>query len=288
MAQVYLGLGTNIGKKEENLRKAACIIEKRMGKLIFSSAFYYTTPWGYASENSYLNTVICIETNILPFQVLTNIQQIEKEMGRVRDITKRYEDRVIDIDILFYDDLVFSDENHTLTIPHPLVEKRRFVLEPLNEIAPNFIHPVNKKPISLLFEELLKEEEKKKHKPHLIEARINSFGYALNGLKILIKNEYNSRIHLIIGFLVIIAGIFFRISTTEWMLLLFTIGMVFISEIFNTVIEYLIDYISPSYHNGIKKIKDLSAAGVLITATMAVALGLIIFLPKVLKIFGWG
>jgi len=284
MAQVYFGLGSNIGNKAKNLHKAALIIEKRMGRLISSSAFYHTKPWGYISDNSYLNSVICIETNILPFQVLTIVQQIEKEMGRERDITKRYEDRMIDIDILFYDDLIFADENHTLTIPHPLMEKRRFVLEPLNEIAPDFIHPAYKQPISRLYDELLKEE--KKEKPTAIEARINSFGHALNGLKILVKNELNSRIHLIIGFLVIVAGIVFRISNMEWVLLILTIGIVFTCEIFNTVIEYLVDYISPTYHKGIKKIKDLAAAAVLVMAATSVVLGLIIFLPKVLGLLG--
>ena len=284
MGSLYLGLGSNIGNKAENLQKAGILIEKRIGGLISSSAFYHTKPWGYRSENSFLNSVICIETDMPPFQVLDLIKQIEKEMGRKRDTTERYEDRVIDIDILFYDDLIFSDENHTLTIPHPLLEKRGFVLEPLNEIAPDFIHPIRKKTIARLYDELLKEEEEKE-KRHPIKARIKSFGPALNGLKILLKNEHNARIHLVIGILVIAAGFFFRISTIEWMLVIFAIGFVFTCEIFNTLIEYLVDYISPSYHGKIKKIKDLGAAAVLIPAIISVALGLIIFLPKVLRMF---
>jgi diacylglycerol kinase len=209
---------------------------------------------------------------------------VEDEMGRKRDTTKRYEDRVIDIDILFYDDLVYSNDDHTLTIPHPLIEKRKFVLEPLREIAPSFIHPTAKKTISQLYEELLKEEWKK-HQPHVLKARINSFGHAINGLKILLKYEYNARIHIIIGILVIIAGIVFRIKTIEWMLIIFAIGIVFTCEIFNTVTEYLMDYISPSFNNEIKKIKDLSAAAVLIMSITSVILGIIIFLPKIHALF---
>lgn len=281
MAQVYLGLGTNIGNKAENLYKAIRLIEKRMGRIVSSSAFYQTKPWGYVSDNTFLNSAICVETNILPPQVLVIVQQIETEMGRKRDAIKRYEDRIIDIDILFYDELLYSDENHTLTIPHPLVEKRRFVLEPLNEIAPDFVHPVCKKTIRELHTELLKEE-KYKNKPHVIKARADSFGYAFNGLKILFRNEHNARIHILASILVIGAGIFFKISPIEWMLIFLAIGIVFICEIFNTVIEYLVDYISPSYHNGIKKIKDLSAAAVLIVAIVSGILGLFIFIPKIL------
>jgi 2-amino-4-hydroxy-6-hydroxymethyldihydropteridine diphosphokinase len=284
MAQVYLGLGTNIGNKAENLYKAIRFIEKRMGRIISSSAFYQTKPWGYVSDNTFLNSVVCVDTNILPLQILVIVQQIEAEMGRERDTTKRYEDRVIDIDILFYDDLVYSDKNHTLSIPHPLVEKRRFVLEPMNEIAPDFVHPVCKKTIRELHAELLKEE-KDKNKPHIIKARAESFGHAFNGLKVLLRNEHNARIHILASILVIGAGIFFKISAIEWMLIIIAIGVVFICEIFNTVIEYLVDYISPTYHNGIKKIKDLSAAAVLIVAGISGILGLLIFIPKILCMF---
>ncbi len=284
MAEVYLGLGTNIGDRTENLNKAIQIIEQRIGRIQSLSSFYETKPWGYISGNLYLNAAICLETNILPPQLLIVVQQIEHEMGRERDLTKRYEDRIIDIDILFYSDTIYSDKNHTLTIPHPLIEKRKFVLEPLNEIAPDFIHPKSKKTVSQIFNDFLKEEKEKNH-PRSLRMRIKSFQNAINGLKILLKNEYNARIHLVASILVIITGVLFRISLTEWMLIIFAIGIVFMCEIFNTVAEYLVDYVSPSYHNGIKKIKDLSAAAVLVTALTSVVIGLIIFLPKIIALF---
>lgn len=282
MAQVYLGLGSNIGNKAENLQKVTHIIEMRIGKIIASSAFYETRPWGYISENSFLNSVIQIETNILPQQILTITQQIEKEMGRgKKNPYKRYEDRLIDIDILFYDDLVYS--NHVLTIPHPLIEKRDFVLNPLHEIAPEFVHPISKKKIYQLKNELSLEENRPK--PSHLKQRINSFKYAFNGFRILLQNEYNARIHALAGIIVIILGFLFKISLVEWMVLIFLVGIVFMAEIFNTIFEYLIDYISPTYKNQIKKIKDLGAAAVLVVALTAIILGLLIFLPKIWMLF---
>lgn len=278
MAIVFLGLGSNIGNKAENLNKAINFLRVRMGEVVSSSAFYETKPWGYASENAFLNAVVSVDTNILPLQILTIIQEIEKEMGRrVKNERERYEDRIIDIDLLFYDDLIYSDSQ--LTIPHPLIENREFVLNPLDEIAPDFIHPIRKKTIHELKEELLLEENKKR--PSYIRQRINSFKYAFNGFRILLKNEHNARFHLLTGILVIVMGILLRVSPMEWMLLVFLIGIVFMAEIFNTIIEYLVDYISPTYRNQIKKIKDLGAASVLVVAISAIILGLLIFLPKI-------
>lgn len=282
MSQVYLGLGSNIGNKPENLKKTIQMIEMRMGTVLSSSAFYETQPWGYVSENSFLNAVILVETNILPLQVLTIIQQIEKEMGREqKNNNNRYEDRLIDIDLLFYDDLIYSDQ--LLTIPHPLIEKREFVITPMNEIAPNFVHPVSKKKMHVLKKELLLEKNPKR--PSFFRQRMNSFRYAFNGLKILLKNEHNARIHLFIGIAIVLLGIFLKVSSIEWMIFVFLIGIVFMAEIFNTIIEYLIDYISPTYRNQIKKIKDLGAAAVFVIAISAIILGLIIFLPKIWALF---
>ncbi|MCD7971676.1 MAG: diacylglycerol kinase family protein [Candidatus Azobacteroides sp.] len=114
---------------------------------------------------------------------------------------------------------------------------------------------------------------------------MNSFRYAFNGLKILLKNEHNARIHLFIGIAIVLLGIFLKVSSIEWMIFVFLIGIVFMAEIFNTIIEYLIDYISPTYRNQIKKIKDLGAAAVFVIAISAIILGLIIFLPKIWALF---
>jgi diacylglycerol kinase len=115
--------------------------------------------------------------------------------------------------------------------------------------------------------------------------RIRSFIPAFNGLKILIKEEHNSRIHLLAAILVLIASILFRISAIEWIVVIFAIGLVFVSEIINSAIENITDFISSEKNDIIKKIKDLSAAGVLISSFTSLIIGLIVFIPKVSKLF---
>lgn len=115
--------------------------------------------------------------------------------------------------------------------------------------------------------------------------RIRSFIPAFNGLKILIKEEHNSRIHLLAALLVIIASIIFKLSAIEWVAVIFATGFVFVSEIFNSAIENITDFISPLKNETIKKIKDLAAAGVLISSFTSLVIGSIIFLPKLLKLF---
>ena len=115
-----------------------------------------------------------------------------------------------------------------------------------------------------------------------ISTLVKSFGYALNGLKILFKEEPNARIHLLAAIAVVIAGYFFEISTIEWIAIVFAIGFVLTMEAINSAIEGLSDFVSPEKHEMIKKIKDLSAAGVLISALTALVIGLIVFVPKIL------
>jgi diacylglycerol kinase len=117
-----------------------------------------------------------------------------------------------------------------------------------------------------------------------ISKRLKSFKYAFNGLRILIKEEHNARIHLFATICVIIAGLFFNISMNEWIGVIFSIGLVFSLEIINSSIENIADFISPEKHEMIKKIKDLSASGVLISAITALIIGMIIFIPKILKL----
>jgi len=114
-----------------------------------------------------------------------------------------------------------------------------------------------------------------------LNKRVKSFGFAFNGLKILILEEHNSRIHILSAIVVVIAGYFYQLSALEWIAIVFAIGLVIALEIFNSAIENISDFISPSQDHMIKKIKDLSAAGVLVGAITAAIIGLIVFVPKI-------
>lgn len=123
-----------------------------------------------------------------------------------------------------------------------------------------------------------------KQKHVFIRKRIRSFGYAIDGIKNLFLEEPNARIHLVVTFCVLVAGLFFRISPEEWLIVILAIGLVISMEAMNTAVENLADFVSPEKHSWIKKIKDLSAAAVLICALSAVAAGLVIFLPKLFRL----
>lgn len=153
MATVYLGLGSNLGEKETYLHNAVTKIEEQIGRVTSLSALCVTEAWGYVSQNSYLNAVCCVESRLQPLELLEATQAIEIEMGRLtKTCHGEYSDRVIDIDILLYDDQVLNTPK--LTIPHPLIAERKFVLEPLAEIAPNVVHPVYKVSIKELLHKL--------------------------------------------------------------------------------------------------------------------------------------
>lgn len=150
---LYLGLGSNLGDKQAYLKLAISLIEKRIGRIVCQSAYYETEPWGYVSSNTYLNAVIAVETNLMPMDVLDITQDIERELGRKQKSTEGgYADRPIDIDLLLMDDWVMQTER--LTLPHPLMHQRLFVMEPLVEIAPTLIHPVLKKTICQIYNTL--------------------------------------------------------------------------------------------------------------------------------------
>lgn len=130
---VYLSLGTNLGDKEKNLTDAIRMIGQTVGTVVRQSSFLATEPWGFDSENGFLNCAICINTTHSPLDVLRLTQEIERKMGRQsKSIDGIYHDRIIDIDILLYDDLRMNTP--LLTIPHPLMKKRDFVMIPLKEI----------------------------------------------------------------------------------------------------------------------------------------------------------
>jgi 2-amino-4-hydroxy-6-hydroxymethyldihydropteridine diphosphokinase len=144
----YLGLGSNIGDKMANLNQAVASIGAHLGIVCAKSTVFLTDPWGLYDQPTFLNQVVLVETLMEPELLLREIQAIERQMGRER-ITK-WDRRIIDIDILFYDQIVYQSE--TLQIPHPWLEQRNFVLAPLAEIAPTFVHPVSKKTIQELLE----------------------------------------------------------------------------------------------------------------------------------------
>lgn len=154
--RVYIGLGSNLGNRRQNLITAAALLAERAGDVVSLSSFYETEPWGFASENKFLNAALALETSLSPLALLHLTQAIERELGRTeKSHGALYHDRVIDIDLLLYGGGVFhSDE---LEIPHPLLHERRFVLEPLREIAPFLRHPLFQKNIEELYQDLLKK-----------------------------------------------------------------------------------------------------------------------------------
>jgi len=153
MARIYLGLGSNLGDKETNLLKAFEIIEKQIGPIVARSVFFVSEPWGFDSVNTFLNACVATDTTFSPAECLRCLKHIEKDLGRPERVSGEYMDRVIDLDLLFYEDLVLEDSD--LIIPHPLLHLRNFVLTPLVEIAPDLIHPLFKKTIRELQSELI-------------------------------------------------------------------------------------------------------------------------------------
>lgn len=133
MHKVYLSLGTNLGNRKRNIREAIEKIGELIGEVERQSALYETKPWGFSSPNDFINVCVLVITTLAPRQLLETTQQIEQEMGRIgKSVNGEYHDRIIDIDILLYDDLKVNEPD--LVIPHPLMEERDFVMTPLKEI----------------------------------------------------------------------------------------------------------------------------------------------------------
>ncbi len=150
MDKSYLSLGSNRGDREANLEKAIKMLSDWAGNVIAESSLFETPPWKMADSTDFLNQVILLETDLTQGKLMETIFQIETILGRIR-IQKKYEPRTIDIDILFFNDFIVNKDG--LIIPHPLLQERRFVLEPMAEIAPEFIHPVFQKSVSKLLAE---------------------------------------------------------------------------------------------------------------------------------------
>ena len=150
MNDVFLLLGSNLGDREAYLQKAIAHIEADIAPIVEKSSVYETQSWGKTDEPDYLNQVIRLKTDLTPQILLQKILNIETILGRKR--IEKWGSRIIDIDILFYDSIIVAEPG--LTIPHPELHNRKFTLMPLSEIAPDFVHPVFKKNISQLKNEL--------------------------------------------------------------------------------------------------------------------------------------
>jgi 2-amino-4-hydroxy-6-hydroxymethyldihydropteridine pyrophosphokinase len=138
MATLYLSLGTNLGDRRSNLEAAITHIAREVGTVVSASDIIETEPWGFDSPNQFLNMAVKVQTNLQPLEVLRTTQEIERTLGRNhKTVSGEYHDRLIDIDILLYDDLVMNTPQ--LTIPHPRMFQRRFVMEPLAQIAPELV-----------------------------------------------------------------------------------------------------------------------------------------------------
>jgi 2-amino-4-hydroxy-6-hydroxymethyldihydropteridine diphosphokinase len=159
MNQAFLLLGGNLGNRKTNLTKAREMIKKQCGIISNLSSLYETAAWGKTDQPAFLNQAIEIKTLLDAKQLMKCVLQIENDMGRKR--TEKYGPRIIDIDILFFNDEKYNDD--FLKIPHPELPNRRFALIPLEEIAPGFKHPVLKRSVSQLLKESPDKLEVKKY-----------------------------------------------------------------------------------------------------------------------------
>ena len=145
----YILTGSNLGDRYDHLSKAISLIEATGAVVLKKSSIYETAAWGPIPQQAFLNQVLVISTSLGPESLMQQLLSIEKKIGRVR--AQKMGPRIIDLDILFYDELTYH--SNILTIPHPLLQERRFVLTPLCEINPEFIHAVFKKSMNALLEE---------------------------------------------------------------------------------------------------------------------------------------
>jgi 2-amino-4-hydroxy-6-hydroxymethyldihydropteridine diphosphokinase len=162
---VYLGIGTNLGDREKNLNEALIQIREHIGRIDQVSSVYKTEPWGFSSENDFLNIVVRVNTRLKPSGLLGRILMTEANMGRLRN-DEKYSSRLIDIDILFFGEKRL--EIGALVVPHPRLHERRFVLVPLNEIAGDLIHPKLRKSISDLLKECPDKSRVEKYKSQFV------------------------------------------------------------------------------------------------------------------------
>jgi len=150
MSKVWIALGSNMGEGRKNLDLAIKMMNERGVLVEKVSTYIETEPYGYTEQDNFVNAVCIAETKLSPRELLENLLKIELDMGRVRII--KWGPRLIDLDILFYEDLIIDEED--FKVPHIEIQKRSFVLEPMNEISPDKIHPVFKKTVNQLLLDL--------------------------------------------------------------------------------------------------------------------------------------
>ncbi len=201
----YLSLGSNKGNKQEHLQQAIYLISQKIGTVLAVSSIYKTASWGFDSDDFY-NICIKVNTTLNPEMLLEKAQMVEKYLGRVHQESDTYEDRVIDVDVLFFDDEVIFSKN--LIVPHPKMLDRKFVLVPLAEIEPNFMHPITKQKINqCLFHctdhsDILKLEDIILEKPVSLSEKYNyiaiegNIGAGKTTLANMIAEDFNARIVL--------------------------------------------------------------------------------------------
>ena len=153
MAKAYIGIGSNLGNRHENCLRAIELLQRKQVIATKLSSLYETEPWGMKDQPRFINMAIQIETSLEPSELLTVLKDIEKEIGREK--SSKWGPRTIDLDILLFDDIILNEDN--LTIPHPLMHERDFVLRPLCEIAPDIHHPLLKLSICELMQQFHKK-----------------------------------------------------------------------------------------------------------------------------------
>src|SRR5574344_1919097 len=152
-SELFLSIGTNLGNRQLNIDTALRLVEERIGNVLMKSSIFETEPWGFSSENLFYNIAVKVETELQISQILFETKRIEKEMGRTsKSVSEDFCDRIIDLDLIFFDNLVLTTQD--LCLPHPKMTERLFVLQPMAEIAPNMTHPVLGKTIKHLLIEL--------------------------------------------------------------------------------------------------------------------------------------